>query len=237
MKKYYCKQVNPEFAESWLFYDVTNKKTGRRESRFNDDVYAENVILTGNRNYLSIYPSELESLQQNIEWFNSDLVGYQGFHGNLTELANYYFKKHNGKRWSKHELALWRHVSDLTEDYSSDNEEEAYLLALKLITGKEWRSICIKGFCQGDWQEGYVSSDISQEDVNYIEMCYFNTGSEYKIYESKEAFDNKEPDTSMYIDSYNSKETLCKMLSCEPEEVEVYDFDGYTKTPKYVLVD
>lgn len=235
MKKYYCKQVNPEFAESWLFYEFTNAKTKRRDIEFNDEFYAENVILNGNKDYISVYPSKLESLSQNIEWFNSDLQGYYGEQGNLTELANYYFKKANGKRWSKHELAEWRRVSDLTENYTKDNEEEAFLLALKLITGKKWRSICIRGCSQGDYQYGYASEEISQEDINYIEMCYFNTGAEYQIYEGYKHFKDEEADTSMYIDGYNAKQTLAKMLGVKEKDLIVYDFDGYDKVPRYVL--
>lgn len=235
MKKYYCKQVNPEFAESWCFNRFTNATTKRSYLEFNDEFYANNVILTGNKDYLSVYPDGLEDLQKKIEWFSSDLVGYNGFQGNLTELANWYFKKHNEKRWSKRELASWRRVSDLTENYSKNNEEEAFLLALKLITGKTWNEICIKGDCQGDWQTGYASEEISQEDINYIEMCFFNTGAEYLIYEGYEHFKNEEADTSMYIDSYGAKQTLAKMLGVKEKNLVVYDFDGYDRTPRYVL--
>lgn len=236
MKKYYCKQVNPEFADSYLFYQFKNKKTGHYELAFNDDYYADDVIITGNKDYMDYWPEKLENLQKNIEWFNSDLVGYYGEQGNLTELANYYFKKHNGKRWSKKELAQWRKISDLTENYSSSNEEEAFLMALKLITGKTWNSFTIRGYSQRDYQYGYASEDISEQALSYIEMCYFNTGEEFMVYDSKEAFDNEEADTSIYVDGYKVKENLALELGCDVNELEVYEFDGYIKAPKYKLI-
>ena len=237
MKKYYCKQVNPEFAESYLFYQFKNKKTGHYELAFNDDYYADNVIITGNKEYMEYWPEKLENLQKNIEWFSSDLVGYQGWTGNLTELANYYFKKHNGKHWSKKELAQWRKISDLTENYSSSNEEEAFLMALKLITGKKWRSFTLKGYCQRDYQYGYASEDVKDKELSYIEMCYFNTGEEFMVYDNKENFDNEEADTSLYVDGYKAVDNLAEALGYKPEELEVYVFDGYIKTPKYVLAN
>ena len=236
-KKYYCRQVNPEFADSYLFYQFKNKKTGHYELAFEDDYYANDVIITGNKDFMEYWPTSLENLTKNLEWFNDDLNGWYGEKGQLTELANYYFKKWNGKRWSKRELAQWKRVSELTDNYSKENEEEALLLALKLLTGKEWRSITIRGYCQRDWQTGYVSEDINDKALNYLEMCYFNTGEEFMIYESKENFDNEEADFSLYVDGYKVKDNLSIELGCEPEELEVYAYDGYIKTPKYVLVD
>lgn len=235
--KYYCKQVNPEFAESYLFYQFKDKKTGHYGLSFNDDYYADNIIIDGNNNYMSYWPAGLEHLTKNLEWFNSDLVGYCGEHGSLTELANYYFKKWNGKRWSKRELAQWRKVSDLTDDWTRENGEEALLLALKLITGKTWRSYSMRGYCQGDWQEGYASEDVSEEALNYMEMCYFNTGEEYLIYDNEKNFNNEEADTSIYVDGYNKRERIAEYLECKPEDLIIYEFDGYTKTPKYKLAD
>lgn len=230
MEKYYARQVDPEFTEDDLFWLA---KDNRLEVM--DEVYAENIIIGGNRDFLSYCPDKLEKLEDHIEYFNSDLRGYYGEQGNLTELANYYFKKHNGKRWSKHELRLWRDVADLTESYSPENEKEAFKLALFLITGKDWTRTCIKGCSQRDYQYMWYSSELDQKDIDYIEMCYFNTGSRYDFFESKEDMDNDCPATSYYVSGYKSKEELLQHIGCKPEELEVWEFAGYQKEPTYKL--
>ena len=234
-KKYYCKQVEPEFADSHFFYQV-KKQNGRYELRIEDDGLNEDIIITGNSDYMEFWPKDLDNLQRDIEDFSSDLVGYQGWSGNLTELANCYFKKHNGKRWSKRELGQWRKVSDLIDNYSSDNAEEALLLALKLISGKTRRKNEMRGCMQREWQDIYVSDIVSDEEIHYIEMCYFGTGEEFRVYESKEDFDNDENDFSIYVDGFNAKHNIAQAIGCKEDELDVYEITGYSREPKYELI-
>lgn len=210
--KYYAKQVDPEFAEDNLFWN------GKNGLEIMDEVYAENIIIKGNREYLSYYPEDLENLEKNIEYFIYDLDTGE----KITSLVNYYFKKRNGKRWSKHELALWKKVA----------EEENLELALSLITGKEWRKVTLRGYSQSDWQGAYVSNEIKQNDLCYIEMCYFNTGLQYDFFNNKEEFDEDCPATSYYV---SDKKELLKRIGCAPEEIEIYDFADYVKTAQYKL--
>ena len=64
-------------------------------------------------------------------------------------------------------------------------------------------------------------------------MCYFNTGTEWLVYESEEDFEKEESIFSLYVDGYNAKQNLCERIGCEEEELVCYEFDGYTKTLKY----
>lgn len=228
MIKYYAKECDPEFTEDDLFY------SDKEDLEIMDDTIAENIIIGGNREFKSYEPKGLEDLQKTIENFNSDLRGYYGKPEKITTVVNWYFKKHNGKNWSKHELKLWKDVADLTESYSSENEKEAFKLALFLITGKEWRRICLRGCSQRDWQYAYFSETLNKWTEQYVEMCYFNTGSRFDIYTSKEDLENCDNACeSFYIDGYKAKETLCRYLGCKDSELELHSICGSHTYTKY----
>ena len=232
-KKYYCKQVEPEFADDGLFYQVKTKD-GRYELRIDDDGINEDIIIFGNSDYMEYWPDGLEKITTNLTYFSNDYDGWYGGHESITELANYYFKKHNGKRWSKVELHKWKEVAEAIQiSYELD---EALLLALKLITGKTWRKDEMRGCMQREWQDIYVSDIVSDEEIHYIEMCYFGTGEEFRVYESKEDFDNDENDFSIYVDGFNVKHNIAQAIGCEEDELDVYEINGYTREPKYELI-
>ena len=232
MIKYYAKQVDPEWQEENLFYQVRGKDK-RTKLGFNDDVYEENVIITGNNEYLDHKTIEFQRLEEFDKAYDYE-YGNRCYWANDSEFINCYLKKSNGKKYSTQEIHQWK---ELFKKY-----EERYRLeditceALELMTGKQWYWFTIRGCMQREWQCGYVSEVITRNDIDYIEMCYFNTGSEYIVYESKDDFNNEENGISYYVDSYNSKQALIEAIGCEPDEIEVYEFDGYTKTPKYKLV-
>ena len=85
----------------------------------------------------------------------------------------------------------------------------------------------MRGYCQSEWQEGYASEELSDASVDYIELCYFNKGMEFLVYESKEDFDNDGDCYSMYVSDIDD---LRDRLG---EEVTVFEFNGYIHTPKY----
>ena len=233
--KFYAKQVNPEYQEDNLFYNFKNKKTGHYELGWNDDAYVNDIIIYGNKDYHHYYTDEFEKLLQlDSVYYEYEPLTYPKsnhcYWNNITEFINAYFPKTNGK-YSKKEIHEWK---VLLETYSNRWElEDIIEKALQLMTGKKWRSFTIRGYCQGDWQEGYASEEVSNKDIKYIEMCYFNTGSEYIVYEDRHDFTHNENGCSFYCDSYNSKSYLADLLGCEEKEISMYDWDGYTKTPKY----
>ncbi len=105
--------------------------------------------------------------------------------------------------------------------------------ALFLMTGKKWQFETIRGCSQSDWQQCYVSEEITSDMLKYLEICYFNTGCEYRVYENKEDFDNEENSFSVYVDSYDSEQNLIDNLGCDKEEIEIYKITGYTRNACY----
>lgn len=234
---YYAKQVNPEFAESWLIYDHYNKDTHERRVGFYEEFYEENVIIDGNRDFVSITTSEYDNLKRlDNEFYEIEVLltdNDKHYWNTITDFVNAYLPKTKGK-YNTHEIHKWK---ELFNKYMEHWElEDIAEQALELMTGKKWRSVCICGCSQGDWNNGYVSEEISKEDLRYIEICYFNTGGEYLLYESKKDMKNDNVATSFYIDSYNVKENLCLHIGCKEKDLVVYVFDGYIKTPKYKMI-
>ena len=236
--KYYAKQINPEYQEDDLFYSYKDKQ-GHYQVGINDEFYVDNLIITGNKEYHSFTTKAYDKVMRIEEtYYEYEPLTYKGsnkcYWTSLTEYIEWYCPKDNGKKYSTKEIHQWKL---LLEKYSNHWDIEDIMCdALALITGKTWRSFTIRGICQRDWQEGYASDEVSKEGLAYVEMCYFNTGSQYMVYESEDDFNNDGDCYSMYVDSYNSKHYMAELLGCEEDEIEMYDFDGYIKTPQYKRV-
>jgi len=232
---YICKQVSPEWQEDNLFYTYKDKN-GKYHLGWNDDIYEENVIIYGNDEYHYSLTKEFEQILKISESYYEYELSIEPksnhcYWNNVSEYINYYLPKSNGKKYSTKEIHKWK---ELLEKFSIRwKEEDIVEEALQLMTGKKWRSFKMCGVMQREWQYGYASEEITKEDIEYIEMCYFNTGSEYQFYESEEDYENECPTTSYYVNSYNSKEELLKHIGCEPNELKVYQFTGYMKLPQY----
>lgn len=227
MKKIYCKQIPPEYQEDDLFW-TGKDKDNRSQLHWENDTYANNVVICGNNDYLSYYTKAYEKVLKNIDDAIYEYENHLNHWKNFSEIIDYYFTKENGKKYSKKEIHKWKYLTDYWQD-----SEEDYLQSLELITGKKWRQVCIKGCCQRDWQYLYVSEEITQEDIDYIEMCYFNTGSEWHIFESKKDMKNGDCTCSVYVDSFNVKQNLAKKLGCKEEQLVVYEFDSWERTANY----
>lgn len=228
MEKIYCKQVPPEHQEDDLFW------VSKGNLRFNDERYEENVIINGNEDYRGYCTQAYEKLKKIDSYIGYEYDLTKEPHSNhcywnsVSDLINYYFSKENGKKYSTKEIHQWKELLD-----NWNEKEEDIVKALKLITGKEWRKKIIRGSMQREWQEIYVSEEITDKDVDYIEMCYFNTGTEWFIYESEKDFEEDNYSYSLYVDGWNVKTNLAERIGCKEEELVVMEFDGWNNTPRY----
>ena len=213
----YAKQVSPEWQDNDLFV------RHNRELSINDDYYVDNIIIDGNRDFMSLTTKAYEKLKKLTYdlWYDWQNLSSCGF-GNKTEFIEYYFNREDGKKYSKKEIHQW---CELIENWNDD--EDQIVTGLNLITRKKWRSISLRGYCQSDWQEGYASEELSSASVRYIEMCYFNTGMEFIVYESEEDYENEENGYSIYVSDVDD---LRDRLG---EEVRVFIFTGYSQIANY----
>ena len=226
MIKFYARQVAIDKQDSGLFF-----RTRENKLCFEDDYFTNEVIIYGNDDYLGITTNEFEKILRIYSNIDELEEGRMDF----DEYCNCYFAKSNGAKYTSEEINKWKSLFERGTTYYED-DEDFVCGALELMTDKKWRYVSLKGSAQRDYQYAYVSDQVSDEMVAYLEICYFNTGSEYMVYESKEDFDNKENGFSVYVDSYNSEEELIKALGCDEDEVEIYNFTGYTKVANYERV-
>lgn len=212
-KTYYAKQVAPEYQRDDLFFCGKDGKL-----LMEDDYFDNRVIIDGNREFRGMTIPAYDKIKKLATdlWYDWDNLSSCGF-GSKEEFVEYYLSEDNVEEWIK-----------LLESNIDWTDEDFVVAALKLLTGKEWRHVCIRGCMQREWQYMYVNEDISDEDVRYIEMCYFNTGMEFVVYESKKDFDKEEEGCSYYVESV---EDLREKLS--DYNLRVFESDGYTQTAKY----
>lgn len=94
---------------------------------------------------------------------------------------------------------------------------------LNLIFGGDWKYKTIRGCCQSDWADFiYNAAVISDEEVEYIESVYFNTGYELGVIEDADGMDLETVDTSSvdywdYTDKFRN-EDIAKHLGFNPAD-------------------
>lgn len=198
----YAKQVAPEYQEDDLFW------SGKDGSlHMNDEWLEENVVIRGNREFKEMLTSDYEKMLK-LDWWEFENFKSYGF-GCVSEYLNYYLPRKDGKKWSGRQVAEWKKII----------QDENWIEGLRLLTGLVWREVTIRGCMQREWQEMLVSENISDKQVEYIEMCYFNTGMEFRVYE-----DNDENCVYLaYVGDVSELEDVDK----------VYLFDGWDRTERY----
>lgn len=215
MGKIIAKQVNPEYQESPLMIF---------------DEWPENVVFDGNRDYRSRTTEEYDHIMERFddmawEWDNRGTNGYT-----LAELLrDYGFYRADGKPWTTKQRHEWR---VLMECWTAE-DDEVKLKALYLMTGHEWRSATIRGCGQSDWQDIYYDAEMySAEDIEQIEMEYFNIGSEWII------DDEDGENFSMYCYEWQDeaiREEIANVAGVEPEEVTLYKWAGQSSEDVYEI--
>lgn len=204
-----ARQVNPECQEDDLFWTSSKDNS----LHMNDDFLEENVIIAGNREFKEHLIPAYKKLEK-FDWYEFENFKSYGF-ACVTDYLNYYFTREDGRGYTPLEVSKWkRYLKDDWKDYVCE--------CLYLITGKHWYEVTMRGIMQREWVTGYFSGEVKQEDVNYVEMCYFNTGAEFIIEEGEDNY-------SVYVRDVEDLK--------EYDVDKVFLFDGYTREVKYKEMD
>ena len=125
----------------------------------------------------------------------------------------------------------WEHlINDSTEQDISD--DKAICKGLELLTGEKWAYTELHGTSQSDWNGCYYASNVwTHEQLDAVEMEYFNTGTEWSIKD-----EDGEEWGNTYTHSWDDEENraeIAAVFGVKPEDVTLYLFDGWTRAAKY----
>ena len=226
----YAKQVAPEYQESPLF--------------MGDEFFPDNIAVCGNRDYHSHKPEFFESVQSVLEQGElAEILEYPknwaDWYKSATQAIAEYLPPTNGKKYSTNAIHALR---TLVIDYSCcacSRKDEILCKVLSIVDGRPWEWSTIRGCCQGDWQEVFYPVDEwAKAALEAFEVQYFNMGSEWIVHDEAESPES--PDEingfSVYCIGWNAdaiKAEIAEAAGGSPEEVVLYQFGGYSRTPIY----
>lgn len=209
---YHAYQTPPEWQESPFSYFGMESYTG--------------FILTGNRHYKDHTTPEYDFIFRYLDEMTSD---YQsGEYTTIRELlSDYRAESPTGRPWTTKERHAWKEI------FTAENmsEDESICAALELLTGKRYESGYIRGCSQGDWQGVFYPAERS-DALRYLEIEYFNTGTEYRVQEEND----EENSFTVYCYEWSEdgqKREIADAIPTTPDNVMLHEFEGYTKTPKW----
>jgi hypothetical protein len=203
------------------------------------------IIFDGNRDFIShtspIYDRIIQvydELAVEIQCIDAR-DGYAAYK-TATEAINDYIPPYTyrDKPYTTRDIHAIREALRLygTRDYYDGR----YIIEmLNALTGGNWIQTTIRGCCQSDWQDIiYDSEKYTRDDIQQLEIEYFNTGSEWIIHD-----ENTEPETpeeicgySVYCYGWNDEQIRAEIADAagvKPEDVILFKFSGYTQTAKY----
>lgn len=93
------------------------------------------------------------------------------------------------------------------------------------------------GCSQGERVTIYYRPDMyNQPALQNLEMEYWNTGAEFSVSETEDPEDDPNGPVCYYChhwDDDDNRRELAEALCCDPDEIRLYLFDGWTRGAKY----
>ncbi len=211
--KIYAKQTPPEWQQSPLYCDEDFPE--------NVEVFGNNRLTAHTSQQFNNIPSLLEDLADEID----DLRAGRKRYTDLGVILEAYTGKHD---YTRQERKKWLEV--IKRWTETDEEATVFRDVLALLRGKPHKLVTLRGSCQGDWQYCiYPADEYGAEWVNSFEAEYFNTGTEWSIYEN-----GLDGECYGAYDTKNSpREFIAEITGADPADIILLEFDGWTHTPKY----
>ena len=130
------------------------------------------------------------------------------------------------------ELQEWeRIVSSVGEYNKCYDDKDTITRVLSLIHHKPYIHATMRGTCQSDWQGVYLPAD-EKESLPACESYYFNTGTEWIVYQNDEDYENDQSDFGIYvIGGDEPKKAIADACNVSPDEVKLIEFAGYKQVP------
>lgn len=190
--------------------------------------------------------NEFNDIDMSEQYPNVSLVGNRhlmGYKAPIYEEAERVINDINYRGLTAEDLTVVYAISasyahEVMDLYERDGDGSVDLLTLILESldedGRRYEVTTLRGYGQSDWMR--CVKPVST-DVRYLESIYFGLYNEYRI-----VVDEDEPTEDEYytlvhqINFTDPKDELCNIIGCAPEELTVYDIDGYKRTPIYKVV-
>lgn len=231
--KVYAKQINPEYQESYLFDD--------------DGMGTEYINVCENKDFQSRTSKLFDRVKECLD--NGELAEaiediktggyYSSFYENVTQAINDLLWREEGKPYSTRQIGKLKQLVLKYSDCRSNEEDQILVDVLSIVTAEKWDYRQISGCCQSDWNYVYYPVQYwTEEGLDAFETMYFNTGSEWIVHDEKEDPESPEDINGYCMYCVGQHEELIRReiaeaAGCKPEEVVMYVFKGYAKTPVY----
>jgi hypothetical protein len=228
----YARQVAPEYQTSPLEYsDIETEYPG--------------IIIDGNdrlRGYTTPLYDRIIQVYDDAAEYLDELKTDRGnaTYRNVSEIIADFFPalEYRTKPYSTRDINRIRRALELygTADYYDGD----YIIAmLSAIMGQEYESATIRGCCQSEWNNIiYPAADYSADDINRLELDYFNAGTEWIIHDGPAA-----PEDAAEISGYSVycygwdpeqiRAEIADAAGANASDVIMYEYDGCYTLPKY----
>lgn len=232
----YARQIKPEYLESPMCLDnYDTEATWPEVAIFGNDHFGEHIpeeikrvmdVLDNGELY-----DDIQCIRERGRGYSWTWNAYEHY-GNVTRaIMDYLWPVHKEKYSTREIHALVK----LIMDYTGDDSDICAVLQIR--TGRPWNTGTIRGCCQGDWQNVIYPADVySRKDMDYLEMDYFNTGSEWMIHDEQTAPDEEAEGADIsgfcvYCYSWDTdgiaRELLSAAMADENDSVVMWSyFDG-----------
>lgn len=236
--KYKALQIAPEYQDSgWDWYTDDD---GRLWSVVSDDrgrycldsatahfKRAFKIVDNYDRGY---YESHMN------EWFDDVIEAFYDNEGKdvcaLCGLAQ--------PKWQDARQAAKRAIRDYCKECDIHRGDDIVTATniLSAVTGIKFYIRGIRGCCQGDYAQLIIPEvEATENYIDEIEARYFNQGEEWNI----ECDEDELCISNAYTHGYKKEDKLKQIREqcdiSDKDEIELYEFDGWEKTPKYKLAN
>lgn len=220
--KIYARQVPPEYQESPLQMC---------------EEYPEYTFIFGNRHFFGHRAEEIDAIREALEAIAGDLYCIKNRAHEDDEVCkivrDHFPGRDVGGGYGVHDCVKLAGLALEFCDSPHDRAEEYGIIAdaLAVMHREPFTACLLHGCCQGDWQYCIYPASYGDSFRDTLAAEYFNTGTEWIIHEGDDA--PEEPEDidgySMYCTSYDPRVEIADAHGVQPEEVQLYEFDGYTR--------
>lgn len=260
VRHFYARQVPPEDQYCNIDEELSGLGISIIES-YSGSRYSEIINNDIPNGSMSQFADTMNEISDDFDTFfknggkpsEQDIEDGKAQYASLEKAVNTELPKKDGSKYTKEEMKKWY---DVFERYgragnigsywsSTKATHEVLAQVMELQTGESFVLASLKGSSQGEDVTAVIPRELyTDEVVKDIEAKYWNKGVEYLVYEDNsgkvrgleelqeyDIFENNSE--SYYLPSYKSEEKLADVLGAKKDELTIYDFKGYEKTPKY----